>query len=498
MTKQEAYRHVPYDIDIEQALLGSILRDNRAMDRASLLVKAEHFYDPLHGRIFETMGQMISRGGVVVTPLTLHASMKADPGIMETGGQAYLEAMYAAAPSIPNIRDFCNILADLYVRRSLINVGTEIVNSAYDAPMEKTALDQIADAERALYGVGHAAGQMTIRKLPQAASVVSREVIERAQRVMQGERIPQVTTGLLALDEAMGGMQGGDFIVLPGRSGMGKSALMGGISLRAAMAGYPSLCFSMEMKAHQWIERNITDLDFDTAVQPIPYQAFRKGTLTMEELARCEEAHMRIPDDNMLEICDDRQLNIHDIGARARAFKAKHPGKLGLIVVDYLQIIQPAPGKDRSREQEVTQLAVGLKSLAKALDWPVLAGAQLLTKGGDPKMANKERIPTLADIRESGGIETEADIIIAPHRKAFYLRKSKPDLPQDDPEYQIWRAEYRACKNAMKIYGLKNRMGAEFDLDLYCDMRSSSIRDEAPRIAMSSEERAARDLLDGL
>jgi len=103
--EQEAYRHVPYDIDVEQALLGAILADNRAMERASALLKAEHFYDPLHGRIFETMSQVIERGGVVVTPLTLHATMKADPGVIETGGQAYFDALQAAAPAIPNIRD---------------------------------------------------------------------------------------------------------------------------------------------------------------------------------------------------------------------------------------------------------------------------------------------------------------------------------------------------------------------------------------------------------
>jgi len=144
--EQEAYRHVPYDIDVEQALLGAILADNRAMERASALIKPEHFYDPLHGRIFETMSHMIERSGVVVTPLTLHATMKADPGVIETGGQAYFDALRAAAPAIPNIKDYSNILADLATRRSLIRIGEDIVNTAYDAPTEKTSKDQIAEA----------------------------------------------------------------------------------------------------------------------------------------------------------------------------------------------------------------------------------------------------------------------------------------------------------------------------------------------------------------
>src|ERR1700754_4604865 len=151
--EQEAYRHGPYDIDVEQALLGAILADNRAMERASALIKPDHFSDPLHGRIYETMSHMIERGGVVVTPLTLHATMKSDPGVIETGGQAYFDALRAAAPSIPNIKDFANILSDLAIRRSLIRIGEDIVNTAYDAPTEKSSKDQIAEAEKALYAV---------------------------------------------------------------------------------------------------------------------------------------------------------------------------------------------------------------------------------------------------------------------------------------------------------------------------------------------------------
>src|SRR6478609_10959830 len=151
--EQEAYRHVPYDIDVEQALLGAILADNRAMERASALIKPDHFYDPLHGRIFETMSAMIERGGVVVTPLTLHATMKADPGVIEVGGQAYFDALKNAAPAIPNVRDYAGILRDLAIRRSLIRIGEDIVNTAYEAPLDKNSKAQIEEAEKALYAV---------------------------------------------------------------------------------------------------------------------------------------------------------------------------------------------------------------------------------------------------------------------------------------------------------------------------------------------------------
>src|SRR5262249_43084658 len=127
---QEIYRHVPYDIEIEQALLGAILADNRALERVSQTLKPEHFYDPLHQRLYEVMAANVERGGMIITPLTLHAAMKNDPGLVEVGGQAYLDGLAKAAPALPNVRDFARILHDLFVRRALIGIGEDIVNTA--------------------------------------------------------------------------------------------------------------------------------------------------------------------------------------------------------------------------------------------------------------------------------------------------------------------------------------------------------------------------------
>ena len=151
--EQEVYRHVPYDIEVEQALLGSILVDNRALERVSGALKSEHFYDPLHQRIYEIMMQGFERGGMVMTPLTLHAAMKNDPGLVEVGGHAYLAGLAEAAPALPNVRDYAKILADLHVRRALIQIGEDIVNTAYEAPHEKPPQAQIEAAEKALYAV---------------------------------------------------------------------------------------------------------------------------------------------------------------------------------------------------------------------------------------------------------------------------------------------------------------------------------------------------------
>ena len=230
--EQEAYRHVPYDIDVEQALLGAVLADNRAMERASALLKPEHFYDPLHQRIFATMSQLIERGGVVVTPLTLHASMKADPGVIETGGQAYFEALQSAAPAIPNVKDYAAILSDLAVRRSLIHIGEDIVNTAYEAPTERGAKQQIEEAEKALYAVAETSrygqGALDFHE----ALTLTVQAAERA--AARGGRISGVTSGFTDIDNLLGGLQPSDLLILAGRPGMGKTALGTNIAFHAA------------------------------------------------------------------------------------------------------------------------------------------------------------------------------------------------------------------------------------------------------------------------
>lgn len=283
------------------------------------------------------------------------------------------------------------------------------------------------------------------------------------------------------------------------------SSMIAGICLRAAMAGHPVLLFELEMTADQLIERCIADLDYDDAARPIGYSSFRNGRLTLEQMDRAHRAKSFL--NNLpFEICDAGDLTVEDIGARARAFKARCAhltdahGKpmLGLIGLDYLQRVQASAHKDRSREQEMAHVARALKTMAKGMAWPVAALAQLLNKGGDPRQANNEQIPTLAAIRETGQIEMEADIIVAPHRKAWFLRKQKPDAPDESPEMVKWRGDYRACKNLLRLYGLKMRHGGEFELDLWCSMASSAIRDEEPRISLTVEDRNARDLLEGL
>src|SRR6201985_2527988 len=361
--EQEAYRHVPYDIEVEQALLGSILADNRAMERASAITKAEHFYDPLHGRIFETMTQMIERGGVVVTPLTLHATMKADPGVIETGGQAYFDALRAAAPAIPNVKDYADILNDLAIRRSLIRIGEDIVNTAYDAPTEKTSREQIAEAEKALYAVAETSkyGEGAIDFHEALRRTV--EIAERA--IARGGRISGVTSGFTDIDNLLGGLQPSDLLILAGRPGMGKTALGTTMPFHAAKqymrdlesgaeypSGAPVLFFSLKMAAQQLSGRILSEQS-ELEVWKIRNGKFsesewEKFVLAMQDLSK-------LP----LYIDDTAGISIAQIAARARRLKREK--KIGVIILDYLHLIEPSRRHD-NRVQEIIEVTKGLKN----------------------------------------------------------------------------------------------------------------------------------------
>lgn len=463
--------------DIEQQLLGSLLSDPTKIAVARVEIGPEAFQDSLHSRIFAVIA--VWEGDLnTLTPISLAAAMRGDEGLAELGGRNYLATLAMSAPALPNITHLASMVRQERLREDAMAACDGAIHSLMTSPAS------VQEALRQVMVVADMAAQADVRRRPLMAHGVAQDVVAQAEQALQGHRAPFVTTGLREVDAKIGGMQGGDFILVPGRSGMGKSALLGGICLRAALAGNPVLIFSLEMMAEQWMSRCLTDLDFDEHPgDPMAYQDFRRGTVSAAHVQRAAEAALRLHD-LPLEICEAGDMTMEDIAARARAFKAKHRDKqIGLIATDYAQRVEPSvgKGKDRSREQEVAHVARGHKNLAKLLEWPVLAAAQLLTKGYDPKTQYKEQIPTLTAIRESGTLETEADIILAPHRSAWFHAKTFPiGVPNDSPEMEEWRDKYRRIKNSLLLYGLKFRHGGEFVFDLYCEMRSSAVRDEKP------------------
>jgi replicative DNA helicase len=436
------------------------------MERASALIKPDTFYDPLHGRIFDTMSQMIERGGVVVTPLTLHATMKADPGVIETGGQAYFDALRGAAPAIPNIKDYADILSDLAIRRSLIRIGEDIVNTAYDAPTEKTSKEQIAEAEKALYAVAEAGkygeGAMDFHE-------ALRRTVEVAERaVARGGRISGMTSGFTDIDNLLGGLQPSDLLILAGRPGMGKTALGTNMAFHCAKAylqdlesgaeyplGAPVLFFSLEMAAQQLSARILSE---QTEIEmwkirngKFAESEWEKFVLTMQELST-------LP----LYIDDTGGISIAQIAARARRLKREK--KIGCVIIDHIQLVSSSR-RVENRVQEITEISKGLKVLAKDLDVPVIALSQL-SRGVDSR---DDKRPVLSDLRESGSIEQDADVVMFVYREEYYLKSREPD--PGTPEHGKWMEKMERAHRRAEVMVEKHRHGATNKVELFFDDR---------------------------
>jgi replicative DNA helicase len=464
--EQELYRHVPYDIEIEQALLGAILIDNVTLERVSSVLKSEHFYDPLHQRIYEVMHGQFDKGGMIITPLTLNAAMKADPGLVEVGGHAYLSGLAAAAPAMPNVRDYARILHDLAVRRGLIHIGEDIVNGAYEAPHERPPQTQIEEAEKALYRLSDTA---RYGEGPLEFSESLRRTIELAERAQaRGGRISGVATGFSDIDSLLGGLQPSDLIIVAGRPGMGKTSLATNMAFNAARAyvqdmeagaeqsrGAPVLFFSLEMAAQQLSARILSE---QTEIEmwkirngKFAESEWEKFVLTMQELST-------LP----LYIDDTGGISIAQIAARARRLKREK--KIGLVIIDHIQLVGSSR-RAENRVQEITEISKGLKVLAKDLDVPVIALSQL-SRGVDSR---DDKRPVLSDLRESGSIEQDADVVMFVYREEYYLKSREPE--PGTPEHGKWLEKLERSHRRAEVLVEKHRHGATNKLDLFFDDR---------------------------
>jgi replicative DNA helicase len=464
--EQEVYRHVPYDIEVEQALLGSILVDNRALERVSGTLKPEHFYDPLHQRIYEIMLQGFERGGMVMTPLTLHAAMKNDPGLVEVGGHAYLAGLAEAAPALPNVRDYAKILADLNVRRALIQIGEDIVNTAYEAPHEKPPQAQIESAEKALYAVSESS---RYGEGPIDFAESLRRAVESAERAQQrGGRISGVSSGFSEIDSLLQGLQPSDLLILAGRPGMGKTALATNMAFHAARyyvqdqeagaevsRGAPVLFFSLEMAAQQLSARILSE---QSEVEMWKIRSGRFSESEWEKFVLSMQDLSTLP----LYIDDMGGISIAQIAARARRFKREK--NIGLIVIDYLQLIEPSR-RAENRVQEITEVTKGLKTLAKELNVPVLALSQL-SRSVD---ARDDKRPVLSDLRESGSIEQDADVVMFVFREEYYLKSREPEA--GTTEHSKWLEKMERCHRRAEVLVEKHRHGATNKIELFFDDR---------------------------
>jgi replicative DNA helicase len=403
-----AARTPPHSIEAEQSVLGGLLLDNGAWDRIADLVTAGDFYRHDHRLIFQAIARLIdhSRPADVVTVFeALESAGKAE----EAGGLAYLNALAQNTPSAANIRRYGEIVRDRAVLRRLVTVGDEIATSALNPQGRetKTILDEAESKVFRIAEDGARGRQGLVEIEPLLTKVVERinELFERANP----SEVTGVPTGFVDVDRLTAGLQPGDLIVVAGRPSMGKTAFALNIGEHVAIDhGMPVAVFSMEMGAQQLALRMLS------SVGRINQQRLRTGRLENDDWPKLSETIRRMQD-APLYIDETPALNSLELRARARRL-ARTCGKLGLIVVDYLQLMSAASGSTENRATEISEISRSLKALAKELQVPVVALSQL----NRTVEARTDKRPVMSDLRESGAIEQDADVIFALYREEFY------------------------------------------------------------------------------
>ena len=447
------YRQPPHNIPVEQALLGAILVNNEALHRVNGFLLAEHFFEPAHGRIFAATVRLIERGQLA-SPVTLAHFFERDEGLTEVGGAQYLARLAASVISVLDVEDYGRTVYDLALRRQLITVGEEMVNNAYEPTVEETAVEQVEAAEQRLFQLVETGRSDTGFK-PFVESLT--EAIKQAEAAYKRDgQLTGTTTGLTDLNGKLGGLHRSDLIVLAGRPSMGKTALATNIAFNAARAmvedagpgGRPKAIafFSLEMSAEQLATRVLAEQC------EISSENIRRGLLNQEQFAEVARRSLQL-ETLPLYIDDTAALSIAAVRTRSRRLQRTHAG-LGLIVVDYLQLLRPS-GRTRTdnRVQEISEITQGLKALAKELDVPVLALSQL------SRMVEQreDKRPQLSDLRESGSIEQDADVVMFVFRQEYYLERSKPE--EHSAEFAQWQADMERVHNVAEIIIGKQRHG---------------------------------------
>jgi len=414
---------LPQNIEAEQQLLGAILTNNDVYERISQVVKAEHFFDPVHQRIFERAAARIQKGALV-SPVTLKPFFEEDEGLKELGGAAYLVRLAGAAISIFAARDYAQMIYDLAVRRELIELGRDIATRAAKVETDSEPKDQITEAEQRLYQLGEQ-GAVT-RGFQSFLKAVSAAVDVANAAYQRGGGLAGISTGLADMDKKLGGLHKSDLLILAGRPSMGKTSLATNIAFNIAKAyrrgpldggGEGSIeggvvgFFSLEMSAEQLAARVLSE------AAEIPSEQIRRGDMTDSEFRRFLEAASALQN-CPLYIDDTPALPISQLAARAR--RLKRTQGLDVLIIDYLQLLKGS-SKD-NRVQEVSEITQGLKAIAKELDIPVIALSQL-----SRQVENREdKRPQLADLRESGSIEQDADVVMFVYREEYYREREKP------------------------------------------------------------------------
>lgn len=471
------HRTPPHNLEAEQGVIGMILVDNRNLEKVGDFLKAEHFSHPSHQRLYAAMVRMIEKG-MEAKATTLKDYFEKDEGLDAVGGTRYIADLAAEVPLLNDIRDYGQAVYDRYLRREIIRINEDVANLAYTFSVEQDAKDIITVAEGQLFKLAESGvaqgGFVTLRDSVKIAI----EIAEKAYH--SDSHVTGVTTGLKDLDQKLGGLHNSDLLILAARPSMGKTSLAVNIAFNAAKAFAESGgkqggivgFFSLEMSADQLATRILSDQS------GISGDAIRKGNIREQDFISFVQAAQKlsaIP----LHIDDTPALTIGALRTRARRLKRQHG--IGLLVVDYLQLLQGSGSRqsEGNRVLEISEITRGLKAIAKELSIPVIALSQL-SRAVEQR---EDKRPQLSDLRESGSIEQDSDVVMFIYRREYYLsreepqRKSGEDDSKFNDRYAKWQEDLGECANTAEVIIAKQRHGPIGTVKLFFDSNITRFAD---------------------
>ncbi len=478
-TETSPQTHLPHNLEAEQGLIGALLLDNKVLERVADLLKPVHFYAGAHTRIYEAIHVLVERGQAA-TPVTLKGYFEKDQDLNSVGGVEYLADLAGSVVSLTNAESYAHTIYDLYLRRELVSVGSDIIEDARGFSIDQETTETIEKAEAELFKLAESGeskgGFVTLRD----SVVTAIEIAEKAYNT-QGQ-VTGATTGLVDIDKKLGGLHPSDLLILAARPSMGKTALAVNIAFNASKRyaesggkeGAVTAFFSLEMSHDQLTTRILADQ------ASISGDSIRKGHLTQDQFrdfAQAAHALSQIP----LYIDDTPALSIAAVRTRSRRLKRQHG--LGLIVVDYLQLLRGSGSKqsETNRVNEVSEITRGLKALAKELQVPVLALSQL-SRGVESR---DDKRPMLSDLRESGSIEQDSDVVMFIYREEYYLSREEPSQKTSESaekfneRYETWSRRIQDMANLAEVIVAKQRHGPIGPIKLQFDANYTRFSDLA-------------------
>ncbi len=467
----EGQRDLPVNYEAEQALLGAILARNDIYDEVVGFLRSEHFAEEVHGRIYAAIGTLIDRNEPA-NSVTLKQAFEHDDALKDVGGAKYIEELQRNYVSLLHGEHYARLVHDCALKRAIVDLCEDQALAACDGDLEVSAEAQIEDMESKLQRLVEG-GESGPGAQP-AGLVALQEALPEIEAAWRHDGTVSGLATFQDLDSLTGGLQKSDLVVLAGRPSMGKTAVALAMAHRAALAGSAVAVYTLEMSAKQLAMRLLTER---TGISTHDLRQGRVGGADgFDRIAKAA----RDLEDIKLFFDGDPNLTVSKLRSRARRLKRQHD--LGLIVVDYLQLLRPA-GASRPdyRVQEVSEMTRGLKALAKELDVPVL----LLSQLNRALESREDKRPLLSDLRESGSIEQDADVVIFVFRESYYLERSEPRQRANqkgeafDTLYNRWSALMAKNKNVVELFVAKHRSGPIGNVRLYFDEATMKVEDLA-------------------